>query len=207
VMLAKVASKDTETVVAALIKNARKLPQELYKSLTWDRGVGDSEEDVAEARCDDTADAKRHQRLHGRFAGRAAAEVRSGEKDRGIAELRLIQHAVRIFAAIGAVAQCFHRDRPELVPAETGHALDANDDVGIDVTELEGVLPGKANAGADPHDRSIRVRLHDRADGNRRRLTSQCGEAMKSVPQVFEVVDRDAEVAVELAEHLLRSRA
>jgi len=38
VMLAKVASKDTETVVDALIRNARKLPQELYKSLTWDRG-------------------------------------------------------------------------------------------------------------------------------------------------------------------------
>jgi len=38
VMLAKVAGKDTETVVDALIKNARKLPQELYKSLTWDRG-------------------------------------------------------------------------------------------------------------------------------------------------------------------------
>jgi len=38
VMLAKVAHKDTETVVDALIKNARKLPQELYKSLTWDRG-------------------------------------------------------------------------------------------------------------------------------------------------------------------------
>ena len=37
-MLAKVAGKDTETVVDALIKNARKLPQELYKSLTWDRG-------------------------------------------------------------------------------------------------------------------------------------------------------------------------
>ena len=37
VMLAKVAGKDTETVVDALIKNARKLPQELYKSLTWDR--------------------------------------------------------------------------------------------------------------------------------------------------------------------------
>ena len=30
--------KDTETVINALIKNARKLPQELYKSLTWDRG-------------------------------------------------------------------------------------------------------------------------------------------------------------------------
>lgn len=38
VMLVKVAGKDTETVVTALIKNARKLPQELYKSLTWDRG-------------------------------------------------------------------------------------------------------------------------------------------------------------------------
>jgi IS30 family transposase len=38
VMLVKVAGKDTETVISALIKNARKLPQELYKSLTWDRG-------------------------------------------------------------------------------------------------------------------------------------------------------------------------
>jgi len=38
VMLAKVDGKDTETVVNALIKTARKLPQELYKSLTWDRG-------------------------------------------------------------------------------------------------------------------------------------------------------------------------
>ena len=38
VMLVKVASKDTETVINALIKNARKLPHELYQSLTWDRG-------------------------------------------------------------------------------------------------------------------------------------------------------------------------
>jgi len=38
VMLVKVAGKDTETVTNALIKNARKLPQELYKTLTWDRG-------------------------------------------------------------------------------------------------------------------------------------------------------------------------
>lgn len=37
-MLVKVGAKDTQTVVTALIKNARKLPQELYKSLTWDRG-------------------------------------------------------------------------------------------------------------------------------------------------------------------------
>jgi len=38
VMLVRVAKKDTETVINALIKNARQLPQELYKSLTWDRG-------------------------------------------------------------------------------------------------------------------------------------------------------------------------
>ena len=38
VMLAKVTGKDTQTVVSALIKQAKKLPAELYKSLTWDRG-------------------------------------------------------------------------------------------------------------------------------------------------------------------------
>ena len=38
VMLVKVENKTTETVVSALIKHARRLPQELYKSLTWDRG-------------------------------------------------------------------------------------------------------------------------------------------------------------------------
>ena len=38
VMLAKIPNKNTETVVTALIKQARKLPDELYKSLTWDRG-------------------------------------------------------------------------------------------------------------------------------------------------------------------------
>ncbi len=38
VMLVKVGSRDTETVIKALIKHSRKLPKELYKSLTWDRG-------------------------------------------------------------------------------------------------------------------------------------------------------------------------
>jgi len=38
-MLVKVASKDTETVINALIKHSCKLPQELYKSLTWDCGT------------------------------------------------------------------------------------------------------------------------------------------------------------------------
>jgi IS30 family transposase len=38
VMLAKVPNRETQTVVNALIRQARKLPDELYKSLTWDRG-------------------------------------------------------------------------------------------------------------------------------------------------------------------------
>jgi IS30 family transposase len=37
-MLVKVNGKDSQTVINALIKHARKLPEELYKSLTWDRG-------------------------------------------------------------------------------------------------------------------------------------------------------------------------
>jgi IS30 family transposase len=38
VMLAKVKNKDTESVVSALIKQSKKLPIGLYKSLTWDQG-------------------------------------------------------------------------------------------------------------------------------------------------------------------------
>jgi IS30 family transposase len=38
VMLAKVPNKETETVINTLIKQSKKLPNELYKSLTWDRG-------------------------------------------------------------------------------------------------------------------------------------------------------------------------
>jgi IS30 family transposase len=39
VMLVKLEGKDAQTVVKALIKRARKLPQELYESLTSDRGT------------------------------------------------------------------------------------------------------------------------------------------------------------------------
>lgn len=39
VMLVKLDGKDSKSVVTALIKNAAKLPQELYQSLTWDRGT------------------------------------------------------------------------------------------------------------------------------------------------------------------------
>ena len=38
VMLAKIENKNTDTVIEALIKQSKKLPDGLYKSLTWDRG-------------------------------------------------------------------------------------------------------------------------------------------------------------------------
>ena len=38
VMLAKVPNRDTRSVVSALIEQARSLPDELWKTLTWDRG-------------------------------------------------------------------------------------------------------------------------------------------------------------------------
>ena len=37
-MLAQVANKDMQTVISALIKQAKTLANELHKSLTWDRG-------------------------------------------------------------------------------------------------------------------------------------------------------------------------
>jgi len=37
-VLAKLGGKDTQTVVSALIKQVKRLPVELRKSLTWDRG-------------------------------------------------------------------------------------------------------------------------------------------------------------------------
>lgn len=38
VILVKLVSKDSETVISAQIENAGELPQELYKSPTWDHG-------------------------------------------------------------------------------------------------------------------------------------------------------------------------
>lgn len=39
VVLVKVADRKSDTVINALIEQAKNLPQELYKSLTWDRGT------------------------------------------------------------------------------------------------------------------------------------------------------------------------
>jgi IS30 family transposase len=39
VMLEKFKNKDTESVVSALLKESKKLPDEFHISLTWDRGT------------------------------------------------------------------------------------------------------------------------------------------------------------------------
>ena len=39
VMLAKIEKKDADTVAAALVKHAQRLPADLYQSLPWDRGT------------------------------------------------------------------------------------------------------------------------------------------------------------------------
>ena len=39
VITAKVKNKDTESFVSVLIKQSKKLQDQLYKSLTWDRGT------------------------------------------------------------------------------------------------------------------------------------------------------------------------
>src|SRR5262249_54312081 len=51
VMLLKVPSKDTASVVAALGKHVRKLPQELRRSLTWDRGKEMARRPLCRPRC------------------------------------------------------------------------------------------------------------------------------------------------------------
>ena len=38
-MIAKIANRDTRSVVNALIKQVKHLPEQLYRSLTWDRGM------------------------------------------------------------------------------------------------------------------------------------------------------------------------
>jgi IS30 family transposase len=38
-MLAKIDNRDTNSVITALIKQAKQLPDQLYRSLTWDRGT------------------------------------------------------------------------------------------------------------------------------------------------------------------------
>ena len=77
------------------------------------------------------------------LARRAAAEVGAGEQDRRAAKGRLVEDAVGVVAAVGAIAQRLEREGAELVAGQRGQALDADDDVGVDVgaQERRGAAP------------------------------------------------------------------
>jgi IS30 family transposase len=88
VMLVRVKSKDTETVINALIKHAHKLPRELYKSLTWDRGSEMADHprfslatDIKAYFCDPQSVAARLEREHQRSA-QAILSQRNGSLKR-----------------------------------------------------------------------------------------------------------------------------
>ena len=73
-MLVKLQGKDTATVVTALSRRVRKLPSELRRSLTWDRGMEMAEHkrftiatDVKVYFCDPATEGVRH---HGRHDGK-----------------------------------------------------------------------------------------------------------------------------------------
>ena len=92
------------------------------------------EEDVAEARADDGADAHLLQRPHRAFARGAAAEIRAGDEDFRLPVRLAVQDEFRIFRAVRQIAQ--RAERPFAERAANGvadQALDADDDVGIDV--------------------------------------------------------------------------
>jgi len=77
VMLAKVASKDTRTVVNALINQTKTLPKELYKSLTWDRDARHREVSLADAVADDAA-CEQHFLIRGVGIGHRESEFSAG---------------------------------------------------------------------------------------------------------------------------------
>src|SRR5580692_13185564 len=63
------------------------------------------EENIAEARTDDGADARFLQRPYRAFAGRAAAEIRPGDEDLRLPVGLAVQDKGRIFRAIRQIAQ------------------------------------------------------------------------------------------------------
>ena len=59
--------------------------------------------DVGKAARHDHADVVGEHPPHRRLARRAGAEIVAGHEDAGIAELRLVEHEVRVFAAVVAL--------------------------------------------------------------------------------------------------------
>ena len=140
----------------------------------------------------------------GRTARAAAEGYRAGQK-RSVFGPHSRAALTRSLQALEA-SQVWNRDAQCLGVPQIEHALRVLDRAGL-------VRRGRSahrSRSAAPQRRPIAQGRpddpsHCRVGGSRR--TRKHGEAVKPVPQVLELVDGHAEVAIELAEHLLRSRA
>ena len=92
-------------------------------------------EDVAELRRDHAADAVVHQRPGRVLARGAAAEVVVGDDDLGLAVGRLVEHEIRVLAAVVLVAQLREQALGEPGALERLQVLLGDDHVGVDIDD------------------------------------------------------------------------
>src|SRR6185503_1064236 len=96
------------------------------------------EEDLAEGGGDDAAHAHAGERPDGHFARAAGAEEFAADDDLRIAIARLVEDEVRILFPVGQVARHLEGVLAELFLRHAGAALDADDQIRIDVLLGEG---------------------------------------------------------------------
>ena len=99
-----------------------------------DAGLGAvGEEDLAEARRDDAADAEIRQRPHRLLAARSGPEARPGDEDAGAVVGRPVQHEVRHRTAILAPPPVVEQVFPQPVLVQQQQEARREDDVRIDI--------------------------------------------------------------------------
>src|SRR5690349_16823033 len=92
------------------------------------------EKDIAKARADDGADTVLLERPHRALARGAAAEIRTGHENFGATQGFAVQDEIRILRTIGQIAQRAERPFAECAANRIAdQALDADDDVGVDI--------------------------------------------------------------------------
>src|SRR5262249_31285477 len=94
-------------------------------------------EDVAERGRDHATDAEVHQRPRRVLARGAATEIVTGDQNFGLAIGRLVEHEVRVLAAVVAIALLREQARAKPRALDGLEILLGNDHVGIDVDHLE----------------------------------------------------------------------
>ena len=93
-------------------------------------------ENVAERGRDHAADAEIHQRPGRVLAARAAAEIVAGDQDLGLAIGRLVEHEIRVLAAVVLVAHLGKQALAEPSAFDGLQVLLGDDHVGVDIDHL-----------------------------------------------------------------------